>query len=61
MEENFRKVGVQEMNLPDSAMEYFQRSLEIRVNYFMPGSREIMEVTNAIRITQEEINKQTEA
>ena len=49
------------MNLPDSAMKYFQRSLEIRVNYFMPGSREIMEVTNAIRIAQEEINKQTEA
>lgn len=44
-------------NLPDSAMKYFQRSLEIRVNYFMPGSREIMEVTNAIRIAQEEINK----
>ena len=44
-------------NLPDSAMEYFKRALEIRINFFMPDSREILEVTNAIRVAQEEINK----
>ena len=38
-------------------MKYFQRSLEIRVNYFMPGSKEIQEVVNAINVAQEEINK----
>ena len=57
MEENFWQVGVQEMNLPDSAMKYFQRSLEIKVNYFMPGSKEILEVVNAINVAQAEINK----
>lgn len=44
-------------NLPDSAMKYFKRSLEIRINYFMPDSKEILEVTNAIRAAGEEIDK----